>query len=330
MSRSTIYKMFTNPFYAGLIPYQIGGRRNSKEEVTLRPGKHRAMVSLEEFDRVQFILGRKGSPRRSRHEYAYTGSIQCGKCGGFISATHKQKLLRSTNELREYVLYYCTRARKHDGRCSQSMYTRVQIIEEEVERRLMAVELMPEFKDWALEVLAEQQEDKADTATAVAVARQNALEDAKKRLGRLTDLRLQDLVDDEEFNLKRTELKNEIARFEIQAKEANETVNDWIDLTADAFEFSTYAHKAFLRGDAKTRREILEAIGLNRRLYDGAFRFEAVEWLVPIEESYPSLQAKIRAFEPEKYGTDEWRKAAFATFRPQVRGRRDLNSQPPA
>jgi DNA invertase Pin-like site-specific DNA recombinase len=77
MSRSTIYRIFTNPFYAGIIPYKD----------LFVEGKHPAMVTIEEFDRVQFLLGRKGRPRPKRYEYAYTGQVLCGECTGIISAT---------------------------------------------------------------------------------------------------------------------------------------------------------------------------------------------------------------------------------------------------
>src|SRR3989338_1659159 len=53
MSNSTIYRMFTNIFYAGILQY-----RGIEQQ-----GKHAPMVSLEEFDRVQMLLGRKGRPR---------------------------------------------------------------------------------------------------------------------------------------------------------------------------------------------------------------------------------------------------------------------------
>ncbi len=55
----------------------------------------------------------------------------------------------------------------------------------------------------------------------------------------------------------------------------------------------------------------------------------AVEWLVPIKNEYPALEARIKAFEPEKYGTTAWDERAFAHFNPEVRERRDLNPQPP-
>ncbi len=330
LSRSALYKIFTNPFYYGMISYQLGGaKKKDKKDYVLRPGKHEPMVTLDEFDKVQILLGSHGKPRPTRHEYAYNGVIVCGECGGFVSATYKEKVLKSTGELQRYTLYYCVCARKHEGSCSQSFYTRVETIEGELEKRFATLDILPGFTDFALEVLADMDEAKVVSSALVNETRQKAVGAAKKQLDTLVNLRLQDLIDDVDFARKQAELKNEISRFEVQAAETEESTSKWKELTASAFEFATYAHLAFKKGDARTRREILEAFGLNRRLYDGGFSVEAVEWLVPIEKASPIIREAFSAFEPEPtrmYGTE----SAFEHIRPLVRGRRDLNPQPPA
>src|SRR3989344_5056848 len=67
LCKSVIYKIFTSLFYVGINEYS--GQQT--------PGKQELMVSLEEFDRVQFLLGRKGKPRQKKHSYAFTGIIRC-------------------------------------------------------------------------------------------------------------------------------------------------------------------------------------------------------------------------------------------------------------
>jgi DNA invertase Pin-like site-specific DNA recombinase len=101
LGRSTIYKIFSNAFYAGIIPYK---------DLYVQ-GKHPQMITLEEFDRVQQLLGKKGKPRPNRYAYAYTGQIICGDCGGVVSATFKEKLVGEKKELKSYILYYCICAR---------------------------------------------------------------------------------------------------------------------------------------------------------------------------------------------------------------------------
>jgi hypothetical protein len=54
--------MFTNIFYTGM--FQWKG--------TVYNGNHKPMITMEEYDRVQIILGRKGKPRAQTHQFAYT------------------------------------------------------------------------------------------------------------------------------------------------------------------------------------------------------------------------------------------------------------------
>ena len=331
MSRSTIYRVLTNPFYAGLIDYQIGGRKKKKfTNMPTVPGKHDPMVTLDEYDKVQVLLGRQGKRRATRHEYAYNGMATCGECGGFISATYKEKVLKSTGELQRYTLYYCVRARKQPEACSQSSYTRVQSLEQEIEEQLVDMTIKPEFLNWCLQVLDECKDEETEVARAKSNAREKALETAKKRLDKLTDMCTDGLIDDDAFAEKSAAIRNEVARLEVETREINAEARDWKELTARTFELSCYAHEHFLKGGAQVRREILAAIGLNRRLFPDDFRFQAVDWLNPIKEKYPRIQARIDAFEPEKYGLPEWEKAAYAAFNPEVRSGRDLNPQPPA
>jgi site-specific DNA recombinase len=91
MSRSGIYKMFTNPFYAGQIRQQDG---------TWTRGTHKPMVTLAEYDRVQKLLGRKGNPRSKQYDYCYKPLLTCGECQGSITAESKRKILKSTGQQR--------------------------------------------------------------------------------------------------------------------------------------------------------------------------------------------------------------------------------------
>ncbi len=116
LSRSAIYRIFTNPFYAGIITY--GGKEYE--------GKHTAMITLSEFDRVQQLLGRKGKPRPKKHKFAYTGLIRCGECGCVYTAETKRKQIKSTGETKEYTYYHCTRKRR-DHDCSQKKVIRDEV-----------------------------------------------------------------------------------------------------------------------------------------------------------------------------------------------------------
>ena len=76
---SSIYKILSTPFYAGLIVW------NGQ----VHPGKHEAVISIDEFERVRALLQRPGRPKPRQHSFAFTGMIRCGACGLFVTAEHK-------------------------------------------------------------------------------------------------------------------------------------------------------------------------------------------------------------------------------------------------
>ena len=80
LSRGAFYRILKNPFYAGIISY------NGQEKI----GKHKAMITLEEYDRVQTFLGRNGNPRAKTREFvtAHSG-CSCFLCFGVIVAIFK-------------------------------------------------------------------------------------------------------------------------------------------------------------------------------------------------------------------------------------------------
>ena len=59
-SLSSFYRIFTNPFFAGMVVY--AGQQRS--------GTHQAMLTWKEFEKVQAILRDKGKPRKQVHEFS--------------------------------------------------------------------------------------------------------------------------------------------------------------------------------------------------------------------------------------------------------------------
>jgi len=100
LCRSAIYRIFTNPFYYGYFEY---GRPKQ-----LYKGNHEPMITEEDFDIVQKLLGRKGRPRPQKHRFAFTGLMRCGNCGAMITAEEKIKHQKNGNT-HHYVYYRCTK-----------------------------------------------------------------------------------------------------------------------------------------------------------------------------------------------------------------------------
>jgi site-specific DNA recombinase len=314
IARSTLYHIFTSLFYAGIMQY--GGKE--------LPGKHEPMVSLDEYDRVQFILGREGKPRPARHGYAYAGMMRCGECGGLISGTRVRKILKGSGKVKIYVFYYCHDARKH-RKCSQGLYTNAVDIDAQILEEIEKFTIMPEFRDWALDALREQGDEENVTLSKIQGAHLEALSKAEKRVTNLTHMRIQDLIDDEEYLREKKRLQEEITSLKVRASQADMNLVPWTELAARAFEFASNAREAFFIGDDEVRKTIFSAIGLNRTLKDHNVNIQAAEWLVLIAQARDSIHAELDRLEPTINGFDKRRNDAFTPVLSNLRERRDSN-----
>ena len=65
------------------------------------------MITPEEYDKVQMLLGLRGRPRPKRHVFAFVGMMKCGECGLSITAESKTKFQKNGN-VHNYTYYHCT------------------------------------------------------------------------------------------------------------------------------------------------------------------------------------------------------------------------------
>jgi site-specific DNA recombinase len=256
LALSGVYRILTNPFYAGVIPW----------EGKTYPGKHPAMVSLDEFDRVQELLGRPGRPRRKAHEFAFTGKIRCGECGFMVTAEHK------TNRYGYPYTYYHCSWRRPDYRCHQPS-----VQEGKLEGYLgeFLYEIAPpdSLHEWTLARLDLMSKDKSAVKKAKRHSTEQALQAVRQQRENLTTLRIRDLLSDEEFVRQRSVLEREELKL-VQQQEAG-IVEDWFEPAQLALSFNKTAAAWFAAGDPQTKRTIIEMTGSNLVLKDRELRIDA-------------------------------------------------------
>lgn len=304
LSNSVMYKMLGNIFYTGL--FQWRGQQY--------PGKHDPMITLPEYDRVQMLLGKKGRPRPKNHHFAFTGVIHCGECGAMHTAEEKTKLIKATGSIKTYVYYHCTRKKK-GVECSQRKSLGVHELEKQVEEEIEKYTILPEFRDWALEDLSERNgKDTTDRETIQAM-RQKSLVESQKELDNLTRMRYRNLIDDETFVRERNALKNNIVQHKARLQECENPNERWLDLSESTFNFAAYARKAFVVGTLEQKKEILVALGQNPTITDKKLSIEGSDWLVPIGEKYPELEAEYERLELTREPITAMQKEALSSLR---------------
>ncbi len=204
-SRSNVYRILTNPIYAGYILW------NGK----IYEGAHKPVVSKAEFREAQQILGVEPTTRPKRREFSFAGLFTCGACGKAVTAEFKRK-----KSGREYIYYHCTRVHT-SPKCTQPS-----IEEKDLTRQIEAFLERIYLPDDVAKKYFEKAESNSDAEKQA--HRENlkrhewVTKNLEQQISNLTDLRVRELLDDEEFEKKRTGLKMKL----VEARENHQNVQN--------------------------------------------------------------------------------------------------------
>ena len=300
VSLSTGYKIFTNPFYCGLMLRMEG-------EFTHR---YKKMVTHGEFDMVQIILGRDGKPRQKTHEFAFTGMIKCGECGCFITAEDKIKINKGNGKIHDYTYYHCTK-RKRGVKCSQP-YLEARKLEKQIDDYLKKIQIDEEFKSWAISYLRSKNDKEIDGRTARYKNLQDVYNQSQKELDSLTQMRYRELITDEEYTRERNRLRIEIMKIKENLGDTEHRAESWLALSEKVFDYACHAREWFKKGDMKTKKELLEVLGSNLVLEGKKLRLELKKPFSIIEKGLNALPPENVRLEPADFGLVKPKNEVFA------------------
>jgi DNA invertase Pin-like site-specific DNA recombinase len=255
---STIYKMLGNPFYCGRIVWKGA----------VYPGKHQPVVTPEEFERVQKLLGRVGQARPSHHSFAFTGLMRCGSCGMRITAEQKINKYGS-----RYVYYHCTK-RGLGPKCSERSVGQ-KVLEKQLGDFLSSLAIDADIEKW---VMAEAAKAEAGAEEAVAAQQRSctaAVAEIAAQQRELTALRLRRMMTDEEFVLERERLESEQKTL-LNSLSAFMSSNRF-ELLREVISFSKHAAEWFSRADEAAKRMIVQMAGSNFLLMGKKLSVQAVK-----------------------------------------------------
>jgi site-specific DNA recombinase len=276
LALATIYRILGNPFYTGQIAWK--GQ--------LFPGKHEAVVTPDEFERVQALLGRPSRPRPRTKRFAFTGMMRCGACGLMITAETKTK-----PNGKRYTYYHCTK-RRLTLRCPEK-YVSLQTLEAEIIDFLRSLSVPPSIH---AQVLARVKTRTGDLAQDKK-ARAQSLEDAERathaQLSELTRMRMKLQIDEDEFNAERVVLQKQRANLASQRATLGTSTVNRFELAEDVLALRRQAVEWFKQSDDITRRFILEIVGSNYTLTCKKLSVEARKPFspVPVSPSFRQMRA---------------------------------------
>jgi DNA invertase Pin-like site-specific DNA recombinase len=245
LSLSGVYRVLSNPFYAGIL--ELEGKTY--------PGKHVTMITMDEFDQVQELLGRPRLPRPQIRVFPFTGLIRCGACG--LAVTAEEKVNRHGSH---YTYYHCTK-RRRNLRCTE-LAIQAGELEGQIAEFLDEITIPDRFHQWAMTKIDEVIETEMNSVRTRAHSLEQASAAAEKELENLTKLWIRDLITDDQYLKQRQELEREQLKIS-QNLNAFGTPTDRFEPSRLLISFSKNAVSWFKVGDARIKRLILTVAGSN-------------------------------------------------------------------
>ncbi len=275
---STLYQILHNPFYYGVI----------QRQGELFQGAHQPMITKEEFDKVQRILGSPDRPRPKTHQFAFTGLIRCGECGAAITAEEHWK-----PSGRRYVYYRCTR-RKRNISCGQKPISLPEL-ESQIMAWLERITISNRFRDWALKRLEKLRDEETQIQSKAHLNLKKRLTHCQNQLDNLIGLRLRDLLTDNEYLTQKRKFQEEEVDLKAKIQGFEQRGKSWFELSKRTFLLANQAKFQFIKGNLEKKREILSKVGLNYQLRDRILLIQAKKPFLIIEKGrkFPSWCAIV-------------------------------------
>lgn len=291
MSRSGIYNLLTRSFYYGEFEYPANSGN-------IYVGNHKPMITRDEYDTIQIMLGRKNPQKITQREMLYRGPMTCGECGAMITAEEKVKRPKN-GKVHHYTYYHCTK--RKDPNCSQKSIEEKEL-ERQIAEELGKIEIPPDFKDWALARLKTQNSHEVEDRERIYNLQRHDYDACVKKIDNLIDMRANQEITEEEFKNRKQALLVEKARFQELLKDTDKRIENWLEIAERGFNFAEKAFEIFQNKEdlnsLKTKKEIFASLGSNLILKDRKLSICWDELLFPIKQISAEVREINKGLEP--------------------------------
>ncbi len=293
VSKSTVHAIFRNPYYTG--QFEWNGETYS--------GDYPSMVTREEFERIQEMLGGRHIPRPQKYESLTSGLIKC-PCGGSVTVDHQKRFVKITGAHEFYEYARCTRQKK--GQACDEPAAKLEDIEAQMEERLRNVRVSPRFHDWAMKNLKQFGVREQKNRLAELASLRKAHDEAQRRLDNLLNLKISpensdgSLLNDQEFKERKTVETVQRDKFAKAIEEIDQRADKTAGVIQTVFDVALTAAKEFAEGSTEKKKQIISKVGANFLLKGGKLEFNAKRQYIAFEEKLPEARELEQRCEQEE------------------------------
>lgn len=275
-------------------------------------GVHEPMLTADEFDRVQAILGSKAKPRKKSYEFPYTGIMQCENCGCAITAETKHKFIKTDKVMKSFTYYRCTRRKNTKSfRCTEPTITKNELAQQ-LASIVQTVSLPKEIIQWAFDVIDSQEQTEHAGVIKLKQTQDQAIKSKRQQMQNLIDMRSTGLIDDAQFSDSKQKVENEVQQLE-QALEKNQDSYKRLELMKEKFEFIVNCQLMFTEDNPKTQRMAAKKLCSSYQLSSGELKYELQPWYKPFQKYHDEIMERL---EPMEHLDNKRKSEAFASLIP--------------
>lgn len=257
-TRSKVHKILRDRAYIGEVYYKGQWYQ----------GTHPPLVSKDEFDRVQVLMGEK---HYNAHDSVYgAGMIKCGFCGKSVTVEIKKRQLKRGET--KYRYYRCAAYNKKG-------HPRTRVNESKLDAQILAMFAKMRVEDekvrhWIVNALRaktkHQQRHEQDRLKDLHKEHASIV----KQRDCLLNLRLAEEIESETFSTKNKELQAREEKVALLIEANGRRRSENTDLAIKVFELSQSLIERWDKADIPEKRKLLEIVCLNFSLDDATLCIE--------------------------------------------------------
>lgn len=314
---ATYHNMFSSEFYYGYFYWD-----NDQKEKVRHKGKHPLMITEQEFEQVQYLIGnRKRETRPKKYDYPYRGLITCGECNSSITAERKfqvrcttcrnkfscmhrddcpkclTKIKRMKNPTVIDITYY--RCTKRKRKCSQKFITKTEL-EKQYKEILEHIEISEEFYEFICDELEKLYNKENEVDLNILYIQKKQIAELKNRIRNLALMRADNEITSEEFQKIKNQTNEKRIVLEKELKNNQFIQLNWFSIAKGYLSMAKNASQILQNSDSFTKNNLLSKLGSNQLLFDQKLHIIRAKPLLAIRKCNDYYIAEKKRFEPVK------------------------------
>ena len=236
LSHSRFYDLLKNKIYIGELHWG---------EIHVTKSQHEPLTDIETFNRVQMVMGghNRHACRRRKYQWLLGGFLYCYK--------HQKRYTAEWHFPKNIAYYHCT----NKSGCGK--YSELNDLENRIAEKFKELEFNRNFIDRIINKAKEiyyQRRNKYQSNKQGLVNQKTAIE-AKKKV--LEDKLLEQIISDEDFTVKRKEIKEQLDNIEDRLAKLEDTQEIRIDIAQEILRFTKNIYDAYFKASPLIKRYYL-------------------------------------------------------------------------